>query len=111
MAANREHQLQVGVSLFNAQKFYAAHEAWEKWWLVDKSAERSFFQGLIILAGGFHHLQKGRTGPGEKAIKKALEKLSSYPEEYLGVGVGDLRRAVKAWQESTRNKFPKINYC
>lgn len=67
-----------GIELFNSQKFYEAHEEWEQIWLKERGELRNFYQGVIILAGALHHVQKGRFGPAKKALDKSFAKLSEY---------------------------------
>ncbi|MDO8520303.1 MAG: DUF309 domain-containing protein [Deltaproteobacteria bacterium] len=95
-----EH-FQKGITLFNEEKFYEAHEEWEVIWLKDRSEDRYFLQGLIQLAGAFHHRQKGREGPAQTALAKALSKLEKYPAQHWGI---DLARLIR---EARKN--PKIH--
>jgi predicted metal-dependent hydrolase len=45
-----------GIQLFNAGKFWHAHEAWEQVWRRHHEDSRLFMQGLIQMAAAFHLL-------------------------------------------------------
>src|SRR5215210_9303790 len=74
-----------GIALFNAQRFWHAHEAWERIWLTAEGSDKTFLQGLIQLAAAYHHVQRGTYRGGVRLFDAALEKLSGFPEGYLGV--------------------------
>lgn len=89
-------EFEHGVSLFNAGKFWHAHEAWELIWQQHEEDERLFFQGLIQLAAAYHLLASKRNLRSmETNLAKAREKLAVFPEEYLGVAVAPLLQNVE----------------
>ena len=49
--------LAAGVALFNSALFHEAHDAFEPLWLEADGDLKAGLQGLILLAGGFHHHQ------------------------------------------------------
>jgi len=49
---------------FNGQRYYEAHDALEPLWLEQRDEHRSYFKGLIQVAGAFVHLQKQYAHPG-----------------------------------------------
>jgi len=49
--------LACGVALFNSALFHECHDALEPLWLNAEGGLKTGLQGLIMLAGGFHHLQ------------------------------------------------------
>lgn len=86
-----------GIELFNKRAFYEAHEAWESIWLKEKGEDRLFLQGLIQLAGGFHHVQKGRIKPAVTCLKKGGEKLKAYLPFHQGLDLKGLDQEVNEW--------------
>lgn len=74
-----------GVALFNAQRFWHAHEAWERDWLTATSDRKTFLQGLIQLAAAYHHVQRGTNRGAARLFDAALSKLAPYPVHFLGV--------------------------
>ena len=77
--------LAEGVALFNEQKFWRAHEAWERDWLVATGEEKRFLQGLIQLAAAYHHAGRGTNRGGIRLFDAALEKLAHYADGYCQV--------------------------
>lgn len=66
-----------GWSLYEARRFFDAHEAWERLWLRSVDPERRFVQGLIQLTAGCHLLfEKQRRGGGLANLRKASRSLS-----------------------------------
>lgn len=91
--------LAEGVALFNAGRFYEAHEAWEEAWLRESGARRLLLQGLILVAAGWLKRDAGNARGAWTLFSRALERLHSLPERCEGVDVGDLRPRVALWRE------------
>lgn len=109
--------LVAGIELFNAQRFWHAHEAWERDWLVAEGDEKLFLQGLIQLAAAYHHVQRGTYSGGIRLFDAALGKLSRVPAGYAGV---DREKAVTLGAQHREQiargehiaavAFPKLRY-
>lgn len=52
--------LEEGRALFNAGRFFEAHERWEEAWLAETGAAKLLLQGLIQIAAGFLKAGQGR---------------------------------------------------
>ena len=68
--------LVAGIELFNAQKYWHAHEAWEGAWLASEGDLRTFLQGLIQMAAAYHHVQRGNVRGALRLFDAALSKLA-----------------------------------
>jgi predicted metal-dependent hydrolase len=106
-----------GVELFNAQKFWHAHEAWEELWLVSTGDEKTFLQGLIQLAAAYHHVQRGTLRGGVRLFDAAFGKLSRFPEGRDGVGRAEAvaiasrhRERIARGENIAADEFPKLRY-
>lgn len=106
-----------GIALFNDQKFWHAHEAWERDWLVAGGDEKVFIQGLIQLAAAYHHVQRRTYSGGVRLFDAALEKLSRVPAGFFGVDRSEaVARAAEHRQCIARGEhidaldFPKLRY-
>ena len=87
--------LLTGIQLFNARKFWEAHEAWEEVWKGVPDESRIFFQGIIQAAAAYHLLLvKRRYGGMMNNFDKALSKLELFPGKFLGIDVTRLKRAI-----------------
>ncbi len=83
--------LAEGVALFNAGKYWDAHEAWEKVWQRHFEPWRYFVQGLIQAAAAHHQLQRGIRHGVIKHLHNALAKLDAAPDDFGGLAVDDFR--------------------
>lgn len=79
-------ELRRGAALFDAGEFWEAHEVWEAIWQSESRPIRSFYQGLIQIAAGYHHWAvKHRPKGVQLGIAKGVEKLAWYRPAYLDV--------------------------
>ena len=97
--------------LWNAQKYYEAHDVLEQLWLVEKSVELArFYQALIQAAGAFVHLQKNfeqpshakhgrRLRPATRLFALALRNLEDLPDEYHALDLPVLRELLRRYRE------------
>ena len=69
-------RLAPGRAAFNRGDFFAAHELWEDVWRTLAGDERALAQGLIQIAAGLHHLQRGRPRPAARLLTRGASKLS-----------------------------------
>ncbi len=95
MTANE--QFQRGVALFNARKFFEAHEAWEELWLVEPEPGKSFLQGMIQLAAAFHHFSRGNSRGAKSLLAAGLTKLERFPSRHRGLALEELRAEATPW--------------
>ena len=70
-------RLAPGRAAFNRGEFFAAHELWEDVWHDLAGDERVLVQGLIQIAAGLHHLQRGRTGAAARVLSRGVSKLAT----------------------------------
>ncbi len=75
------------LELFGRGEFWRAHEALEGAWRAGRS---SFFQGLILLASAWVHVQRGNAHGVIAQLRKAERALAPYAPAYLGQDVGAL---------------------
>jgi hypothetical protein len=65
-----------GVALFNAGRWWEAHEAWEAAWRAARGAERSRWQGLILAAAALLHRERGNAHGVAAQGDRALARLA-----------------------------------
>src|SRR5207248_579079 len=97
--------------LWNAQKYYEAHDVLEQLWLVEKNAELGrFYQALIQAAGAFVHLQKNfqqpshpkhsqRLPPATRLFELALRNLEDLPDEFQALDLARFRELLTRYRE------------
>lgn len=104
--------------LFNRHDFWDSHEALEDAW---RELDSDFFQGLILFASAFVHVQRGNRHGITAQLDKAEDRLRAHGSNYLGVDVAALlahaetcREIVRANPDAGRDDwqrlipFPKI---
>ena len=109
--------LAEGMSLFNAQQFWHAHEAWERIWLASEGSEKRFLQGLIQLAAAYHHVQRGTFRGGVRLFDAALSKLATFPVHFLEIDRDEVvaiaknhRDRIARDEHIDEKDFPKFRY-
>jgi predicted metal-dependent hydrolase len=97
--------------LWNAQKYYEAHDVIEQLWLVERNAELArFYQALIQAAGAFVHLQKNfqhpshakhsrRLPPATRLFELALENLEDLPNEFRALDLVRFRELLMRYRD------------
>jgi hypothetical protein len=69
-----------GIELFNAARFFEAHEVWEELWLPAEGTERQFLHALIQTAAALHHVQRGNLKGAASVWQRALAKFTRLPD-------------------------------
>ena len=97
-AADLDARLAPGRAAFNRGEFFAAHELWEDVWRGLAGDERALAQGLIQIAAGLHHLQRGRPRPAARLLARGASKLARAPATTLPIPalVDDVTRLLTA---------------
>jgi predicted metal-dependent hydrolase len=97
--------------MWNAQKYYEAHDVLEQLWLVEKNAELArFYQALIQAAGAFVHLQKNfqqpshpkhsrRLPPATRLFELALRNLEDLPDQFQALDLARFRELLTRYRE------------
>jgi len=80
------------VAEFNSWRFYDCHETLEDVWRESggkdgREAAAGFYQGLIKLAAGFHHLLRGNHRGAVTLLRDGLALLDPFRPVYLNVDV------------------------
>lgn len=102
LPATTRAALAEGARLFDAGRFFEAHEVWEDVWRVETGARRLALQGLIQIAAGFHKgLVQGRPSGMVRLLGAGLARL----EASGALGDPELdafRGEVERWREAAR---------
>ena len=68
--------LELGRAHFNEGRYFEAHEVWEEAWLAEAGATKSFLQGLIQIAAGYHiALERRRPKGCARLLEAGLSKI------------------------------------
>ena len=79
-----------GIRLFNREKFFEAHEAWEELWHRAHEVDRRFLQGLIQAAAFLLKVEQGNLNGARLLYQRTTDKLRAYRSGYWGLKVDQL---------------------
>lgn len=85
----KQDAVREAVSLFNAERFWEAHEVLESLWRVAVGDEKRLLQGLILVCAAYVHLQKDEYDVVVGVAKRSLPLLS-WKGDYHGIGIETL---------------------
>lgn len=88
-----------GARLFNAGKYFEAHDAWEDLWRFLRSPERDFFRGLINLAVALKKAHEGNPKGLQRLLDRADGMLAPYAPTHRGIDIADLRARITGLRE------------
>ena len=92
--------LEEGRALFNAGRFFEAHEAWEEAWRVETGPPRLLLQGLIQIAAGFLKAGQGRAAGAVRLLESGVRKMDEAgPPPELADFLADVRRRTGEKQD------------
>jgi predicted metal-dependent hydrolase len=81
-----EENHRLGVSHFNAGRYFPAHEAWETAWKQSRDTDDAeFFKGLSQLGAGYVHLLRGNAHGAWTLLRRASGRIARYPKGHHGV--------------------------
>ena len=106
LAGETRRALDEGRRLFNAGRFFEAHEVWEAAWLNEKGEVRQLLQGLIQVAAGFHQaFDRGRASGCARLLSAGSGRLQPLPGDLAGLDLASFRitlarslERARAWQ-------------
>ncbi len=87
VASSVGEALDHATQLFDAQRFFEAHEFLEWIWKSDEVPEgdREFWKGVTQVAVGYTHTQRGNLDGALTLLDRACRYMAPYPPRYRGV--------------------------
>jgi predicted metal-dependent hydrolase len=82
-----------GVDEFNRGEFFACHETLETLWKHERAPVRELYQGIIQVAVGCYHRERGNYRGAVILLERGLGHLRALPSECQGVQVDALVRS------------------
>ncbi len=103
----KREALAKAIREFNSWRFYDCHETLEDVWRAEPGDLADFYQGIIKVAAGFHHLLRGNHKGTVNLLGHALTLLEPYRPSRLGVNVQRLIEEAGACYERARDLGPQ----
>lgn len=92
-----------GFLLFNAGRYFEAHEALEDAWNAESGKIRDLYRGILQIAVVYLHITRGNYNGAVKVYSRSQKWLKGWSEYCRGVYVGELQEnARKVMQEVQR---------
>jgi predicted metal-dependent hydrolase len=102
----KERAIDEAVALFNAERFWEAHEVLESLWRVAEGTEKKLLQGLILACAAFVHHQKGESKVALGVARRALPLLVWTGPDYFVIDVTGIReRMTRMVEDGTLSLF------
>jgi len=88
-------QAEEGLHLFNAGKYFEAHEALEAAWNEEKGNVRDLYRGILQIAVVYLHITRLNYNGAVKVYSRSQKWLKDWPDLCRGIYVEELRRNAK----------------
>ncbi|MCU0702613.1 MAG: DUF309 domain-containing protein [Fimbriiglobus sp.] len=85
-----------GIELFNAGRYFDAHEEWEHVWRSCPAPERRFVHSLIHAAVALYQWRRGHFAAARTQLARGMAKAADYPPAFLGLDAARLWKDVAA---------------
>ncbi|PSO71218.1 MAG: DUF309 domain-containing protein [Cyanobacteria bacterium QH_8_48_120] len=76
-----------GVEEFNQQAFYACHDTLEALWMEASQPEKNFYQGILQIAVGCHHLSNHNWRGAVILLGEGIGRLEDYQPVHKGIDI------------------------
>ncbi|CAG0942398.1 hypothetical protein BROC_01857 [Candidatus Brocadiaceae bacterium] len=97
-----------GIKFFNEGNYFEAHETWEEQWRgLEKSSEKYFIQGLIMVAVALYHYKRKNYTGTSRLIEKGIHLLKEFKEPKMKIDIDDFLKEIGMFQE----KFKSSRQC
>jgi CheY-like chemotaxis protein len=81
----------VGIGLFNAGKYFEAHEALEHAWNEDEGAAKELYRAILQVAVAYLQIERGNYRGAVKMFLRVRQWFAPLPDKCRGVDVAQLR--------------------
>ena len=99
--------LAEGIRQFNSWRFYDCHETLEDIWRREQADLADFYQGIIKVAAGFHHLLRGNHKGAVIALSGSLTLLEPFRPSCLGLDIDRLVQDVRSCLDRLQELGPE----
>lgn len=108
--ASLHPQAAEGLRLFNAGRYFEAHEALEEAWKEEEGSVRDLYRGILQIAVVYLHIKRRNYSGAVKVYGRSQKWLKDWPEVCRGIEVGKLRRdAAAVMTEVTKLGLERIS--
>jgi predicted metal-dependent hydrolase len=98
--AGLDTQVIEGLELYNAGEYFECHEVLENAWRAEKGPIRELYRGILQVAVGYYHIQRGNYVGALKMFKRCRRWLAPFPDGCQGINLAILRRDMQAVEDA-----------
>ncbi len=101
------HALAIkGIELFNAGRYWHAHEALELAWRLEKGEVRHLYRGILQVGVAYLHVQNHNYVGALKLYQRSRRWLDPFPDSCRGIDLRQLRENFDAVISEVRRLGP-----
>ncbi len=89
-----------GLELYNAREYFECHEVLENAWRAEKGPIRELYRGILQVAVGYYHIQRGNYVGARKMFKRCRRWLAPFPDACQGIDLAGLRQDMQAVEDA-----------
>ena len=101
-----KESLEEAIDLFNNQKWYEAHDAFEDIWNDLVGDERQIIQGILQVSVSQFHLNKGNLNGAMILLGEGLGRIRNRVSEDLGLDLISLCSSLESLLDKLHTKIP-----
>ncbi len=95
-------EAKLGIELFNAGKFFEAHEHLETAWRAERTTKRYLYIGVLQAGVAYYHIQRCNYRGALKVIARSRRWLYQLPEWCGGINIQRLREDLDRVEQEVR---------
>ena len=96
-----------GIEMFNEGHFYKCHDFLEEAWMVDESAGRDLYRGMLQVGIAYYQIERGNFRGALKMLLRVRQWLDPLPKVCRQVNVARLREDVGRVQQALETLGPE----
>ncbi|SBO42329.1 DUF309 domain-containing protein [Cyanobium sp. NIES-981] len=96
----RDPRLAEAIACFNAGDWYACHDGFEELWHETAGPLRPVLQGILQIAVGQLHLERGNRRGATILTGEGLGRLRGCDDQALGIDLARLRDSAREWLQA-----------
>jgi predicted metal-dependent hydrolase len=96
-----------GLELFNARKYWLAHEALEEAWKEEPGEIRHLYRGILQVGVTYLHVERGNYVGAMKVYRRSRRWLDPFPGRCRGVDLDRLRLDLERVMAEVRRLGPE----
>jgi len=104
-----KESLHEAIDLFNNQKWYEAHDAFEDIWNGLCGDERQIIQGVLQVSVSQFHLSKGNLNGAMILLGEGLGRIKSRVSVDLGIDLCSFCKSLEVLLDKLHSKVPLTN--